>query len=242
MRQPATVLSVERLGYEEAWVLQHRLVEQRLNDERPDTLVLLEHEPVYTIGRSGRVEHWRGEHHDSESSIHGSGIPVHHVERGGSVTYHGPGQVVGYPILRLSTYCPGPKSYMRMLEDVLIRTLTDWNIPSTRTDGLTGVWVLDDRPAKIGALGVRIARGITMHGFALNVAVDLTPFTRIVPCGLAGCHVTSMERVLGTAPNLSAVRQRIAIHFSSVFGIEWRDHPTAVGLEAGLAITAPAVE
>jgi lipoate-protein ligase B len=242
MRRPATLLTFGRLDYEEAWALQHRLVQQRHSDERSDTLVLLEHGPVYTIGRSGRVEHWRSERHNNESSIHESGIPVHHVERGGSVTYHGPGQIVGYPILRLSTYCAGPKSYMRMLEEVLIRTVADWNIPATRTQGLTGVWVMRDGPAKVAALGVRIARGITMHGFALNVAMDLTPFSRILPCGLAGCHITSMEQMLDSAPNLGTVRQRIALHFSQVFGIDWRGDPTAVGLDAGMTITAPAVQ
>jgi lipoyl(octanoyl) transferase len=233
MMHPATLLTCARLGYEEAWALQHRLAEQRLNDQRPDTLVLLEHAPVYTIGRSARIEHW------GDQSLQESGIPVHHVERGGSVTYHGPGQLVGYPILRLNSYCAGPKSYMRMLEDVLIRTLGDWNIPAARLDSLTGVWVQADRPAKIGALGVRIARGISLHGFALNIDVDLAPFAKIIPCGLAGCRVTSMAELLGTPPEFTAVQQRIALHFATVFGIEWRDEPSPLGVGEGVTVAFP---
>jgi lipoate-protein ligase B len=158
-----------------------------------------------------------------------SGIPVHHVERGGSVTYHGPGQIVGYPILRLNQYCPGPKAYMRRLEDVLIRTLNDWGIAATRRDALTGVWVQENGFAKIAALGVRIVRGITMHGFALNVTMDLTPFERIVPCGLVACRVTSMAHHLGAAVDVSMVRQRIAGHFAAVFDLKWRDEFSLIG-------------
>jgi lipoate-protein ligase B len=227
MMHPATLLAYDRVAYEDAWSLQHRLVEQRLRDQRSDTLVLLEHAPVYTIGRSARTEHW------NQQSLHESGIPVHHVERGGSVTYHGPGQLVGYPILRLNSYCAGPKSYMRMLEDVLIRTVGDWNIVATRLDSLTGVWVQAAGPAKIGALGVRIVRGITMHGFALNISVDLAPFARIVPCGLAGCQVTSMADLLGAPPDLTAVQQRIAVHFATVFGIQWQEEPSPIAVASG---------
>jgi lipoyl(octanoyl) transferase len=218
MRRTADLLNIGVLGYQEAWQLQHGLVRERLEGRRPDALVLLEHPPIYTIGRSGRSEHW-----GDEATLRASRIPICHVERGGSITYHGPGQIVGYPILRLGDYCAGPKTYMRLLEEVLIRALADWGIAATRVDRLTGVWVEHGGQAKIGAMGVRIIRGVTMHGFALNVSVDLAPFTRIIPCGLGGCRVTSMAEVLGTGPGLDDVRQHLATHFAEVFGIEWRE-------------------
>lgn len=207
----------DRAPYEAAWELQRALVEERLADRRPDTLVLLEHEPVYTIGRSGRESHWGGD----EGTLRQAGYPVYRVERGGSVTYHGPGQIVGYPILRLGHFCAGPKAYMRALEEVVIRTLATWGITSRRLDRLTGVWVGPGEGMKIAALGVRIVRGITMHGFALNVMLDVTPFGRIVPCGIADCRVTSMAEVLGRPLEVSSVRRRVAEVFAEVFGLAW---------------------
>jgi lipoate-protein ligase B len=233
MRRTADLLSFAVLGYEEAWQLQHRLVRERLEERRADTLVLLEHPPVYTIGRSGRSEHW-----GDDATLRASGIPISHVERGGSITYHGPGQIVGYPILRLGDYCAGPKTYMRLLEEALIRTLADWGINATRLDRLTGVWVEQSGHAKIGAMGVRIIRGITMHGFALNVSVDLAPFERIAPCGLTGCHVTSMAELLGTAPDVDDVRQHLATRFAEVCGIEWREGTPPAGFTADSELSA----
>ncbi len=215
--RPGVLMSFDRLPYEEAWDLQHTLVEERVADRRPDTLVLLEHEPAFTIGRSGQPAHWGGD----ENSLHAAGYPVYHVERGGSVTYHGPGQIVGYPILRLSHFSPGPKGYMRLLEEVLLRTLADWGMTGRRLDKWPGVWLGEESKEKIAAMGVRIARGVTMHGFALNVNVDLEPFRRIVPCGIAGCQVTSMQAVLGRAVDVSMVRRRITEVFAQVFGLVW---------------------
>jgi lipoyl(octanoyl) transferase len=217
-RRAGILLDYGEVGYEEGWSLQRKLVEERLAGRRLDTLILLEHAPVYTIGRTGRPEHWGGQ----EAELQASGIAVHHVERGGSITYHGPGQVVGYPILRLGDYCAGPKRYMQLLEEVLIRTLADWEISAIRRDRLTGVWVEQNGPAKIGAMGVRIIRGVTMHGFALNVAMDLTPFQRIAPCGLAECRVTSMAELV-KIPDVSEVRRHLANRFADVFGIIWQD-------------------
>jgi len=215
--RPGELLMFDRAPYEAAWELQRALVEERLADRRPDTLVLLEHEPVYTIGRSGRESHWGGD----EGTLRQAGYPVYRVERGGSVTYHGPGQIVGYPILRLGHFCAGPKAYMRALEEVVIRTLATWGITSRRLDRLTGVWVGPGEGMKIAALGVRIVRGITMHGFALNVMLDVTPFGRIVPCGIADCRVTSMAEVLGRPLEVSSVRRRVAEVFAEVFGLAW---------------------
>jgi lipoate-protein ligase B len=211
------VTQLERLDYETALTLQRKLVEDRIAALCPDTLLLLEHEPVFTAGRAARAEHWGGE----EGSTQVAGIPVVRVERGGSVTYHGPGQLVGYPILTLNHYCEGPKAYVRMLEEVIIRTLRQWNIAGRRTEKLPGVWVGGERPAKIAAIGTRIERGVTMHGFALNVTIDLRPFSRIVPCGLAGCRVTSMAETLAGPVDMHDVRRCVAEQFASVFGIEW---------------------
>ena len=212
-----SLLCFDQLDYEAAWDLQHQLVEERLAECRPDTLVLVEHPPTYTIGRSGRDGHWGGDEH----VLRQTGYPVYRVERGGSITYHGPGQIVGYPILHLKQFCSGPKEYIRLLEQVLIRTLAHYGMAAFRLNKLPGVWVNGNPPEKIAAMGVRIQRGITMHGFALNVAVDVSPFGRIVPCGIPACRVTSMTACLGESVDVASVRQRIAEVFGEVFGLEW---------------------
>ena len=213
---PGTVFSFDRVGYEEAWSLQRALVDRRATEHCPDTLVLLEHDAVFTIGRSGREEHWRCD----ERRLVQCGFPVYHIERGGSITFHGPGQIVGYPILRLASFCPGPKAYVRMLEEVLIRTIAHWGIIGQRIDTWPGVWV-GSEPAKIAAIGVKIQRGVTMHGFALNVTMDLSPFQLVIPCGIERCRVTSMAEVLGHHVPLGTVRQRMAEAFAEAFGIAW---------------------
>jgi lipoyl(octanoyl) transferase len=214
---PAVLLTIDRIEYKSAWALQRRLVEERRREARADTLLLVEHDPVYTIGRTGRASHWG----DDESRLAAQGYPVYHVERGGSITYHGPGQIVGYPILLLSRFCSGPKTYIGLLETVLIRTLEEWGIRGERREKLPGVWVRGGPASKIAAMGVRIQRGVTMHGFALNVSPDLSPFRDIVPCGIEGVQVTSMAEVLGRHVDLSPVRERMTAHFADVFGLEW---------------------
>jgi lipoyl(octanoyl) transferase len=212
---PALLLSYDRLDYMSAWALQRVLVEDRLQNRRLDTLILLEHNPVFTIGRSGQPAHWGG-----DERLLNQGFPVHHVERGGSITYHGPGQLVGYPILGLSRFCAGPKAYMRLLEEVLIRTLAVWHLDGHRRDKLTGVWVGDE---KIAAMGVRIIRGVTMHGFSLNVTMDLSPFEQITPCGIPNCRVTSMAHILGVSVPVATVRAQVAQVFAELFNLEWID-------------------
>ncbi|MBM4134201.1 MAG: lipoyl(octanoyl) transferase LipB [Nitrospira sp.] len=227
MSTPAWLLNFDRLDYAPAWDLQRRLVEERVADRCPDTLLLLEHEPVFTVGRRGQTEHWAG--------LAAEGRIVHHVERGGSVTYHGPGQLVGYPIVRLTDHCPGPKAYMRLLEEVVIRTLADWGIAGKRVERLPGVWVGDAPHEKIAAMGVRIDRGVTMHGVALNVNVDVTPFGRITPCGIVGCRVTSMAARLGRSVDMRLVRQRVAGHFGHLFDLDWTEQePVEAFLPAGV--------
>lgn len=214
---PASLLDLGLMDYAAAWDLQLKLVEDRLADRRPDTLLLLEHPPVYTVGRTGREAHWAGLQADSA-------IPLHHVERGGSVTYHGPGQVVAYPIMRLGRICAGPKPFVRLLEQVVIDTLAEQGLTGSRLDRLPGVWISDgpgEPPEKIAAVGLRIVRGVTLHGIALNVAVDLAPFKHITPCGIAGCRVTSMEARLGRPVPVAAIKAALAAHFARLLALRW---------------------
>jgi lipoate-protein ligase B len=215
------VLAYPYLPYAEAWELQQYLAAQRLEDRCPDTLVLTEHEPVLTLGRTTKPEHW--ESHWAE--LRDKGIHLHQTGRGGSVTYHGPGQIIGYPILQLKNFCPGPRTYVEKLEEVLIRTLGEWGIAGCRHESFRGVWVNTSRvhPEKIASIGVRISRGVTMHGFALNVNVDLQPFSLLAPCGIEGCIMTSMARELGTSIDSPQVQKHIAHHFGDVFGIRWAE-------------------
>ena len=218
------LISVPLLEFATARRLQRRLCDERITGRQSDTLMLVEHAPVVTLGRTTKAEHWNGQTH----VLTDRGIQVMACARGGSVTYHGPGQIVGYPILRLRNFCSGPKVYMRMLEDVLVRVLADWNIEGQRREKFVGVWVRDPREsmapfAKIAAMGVKISRGVTRYGFALNVAMDLEPFQYIVPCGIVGCRVTSMAEILGTGLDVQRVRNRIAHHFAQVFNVEWTE-------------------
>lgn len=217
--QPGMVLVFPYLPYAESWELQQSLAAQRVENDRPDMLVLTEHEPVLTLGRTTKPEHWE----PRWPELRDKGIHLHQTGRGGSVTYHGPGQIIGYPILRLRNYCSGPKTYVQKLEEVLIRTLAEWGIGGCRHESFRGVWVKTSATsmAKIASIGVRISRGVTMHGFALNVNVDLQPFTFLTPCGIEGCTMTSMARELGKSLDSHAIREQIAEHFGEVFGITW---------------------
>ncbi len=220
------VIPIALMEYEAARAMQWRLHAERLAERRPDTLVILEHEPVMTLGRTTKPAHWTGQ----RDVLVQRDIQVRESERGGSVTYHGPGQVVGYPVLRLRNFCSGPKVYVRMLEEVVIRVLAEWGLAGRRMATWPGVWVRDPAQtggavAKIAAVGVHIARGVTLHGFALNVTVNLEPFRCIVPCGIAGQGVTSMAVALGSCQP-GVVREQVARHFGEVFGLVWR--PPAV--------------
>jgi lipoate-protein ligase B len=187
--------------------------------------MLLQHLPVYTAGRRTRPVHL----HPEVGSSGDLGIPVVTVNRGGSVTYHGPGQLVAYPILALSRYARGAKAYVHMLEEVLIRTLRGWDIHGYRVARAPGIWSRDRQgEAKIASIGARIDRGITLHGFALNVTNDLVPFSRIVPCGLEGCRMTSMAQIRHTSVSVHVVAEELAKTFSTVFHVEW----THASLEA----------
>jgi lipoyl(octanoyl) transferase len=208
-------LTVRRLGlmpYGEALALQRALVDQRRNGDVDDLLLLVEHPHVLTLGVRG--DGGRAHILASAEVLASRGIEVHEAGRGGDVTYHGPGQIVGYPILDLKPDRCDVHRYVRDLEDVLIRTAADFGIDACRVAGLTGVWVGRE---KLAAIGVRLSRWITCHGFALNVATDLESFSLIVPCGIVGRGVTSFERLLGRSVDRSAVEDRIVAHFSDVF-------------------------
>ena len=210
------------IPYAEAWTLQKQLQEERIAERQGDVLLLLEHSPVYTLGRTTQPAHW-----DCGAEVLcRTGASLQFVDRGGSITYHGPGQLVGYPILKLSHYCSGPKQYVRKLEEVLIHTLSRWGIEGYRLDKKPGVWVhwnLAD--AKIAAIGVRIDHGVTIHGFALNVDLDLSPFSHVMPCGLAQCHITSMAEIRQSTLSSSVVAQQVAQDFARIFNIQWMSLP-----------------
>ena len=190
--------------------LQEGLVAERQAGRIPDQLLLLEHDPVFTLGRNARAENVLF----PAEALRERGFEVFETGRGGDVTYHGPGQVVGYPILDLSPDRRDVHRYVRDLEEVMIRTCADYGLAASRVAGLTGTWVGDE---KIGAIGVRIARWVTSHGFAFNVATDLSAFDLIVPCGIRGRGVTSLERRLGRPVPLDEVMDRLAAHFAAVF-------------------------
>jgi lipoyl(octanoyl) transferase len=209
-------LVVQRLGrirYARGLELQDRLVADRQSGRIEDQLLLLEHDPVFTLGRNARQENVLF----PADELRARGYDVYESGRGGDVTYHGPGQVVGYPILDLSPDRRDVHRYVRDLEEVMIRVGADYGLAAGRVPGLTGVWVGQD---KIGAIGVRISRWVTSHGFAFNVTTELAAFDLIVPCGIRGRGVTSLERLLGRPVALAEVMDRIAAHFAAVFGRE----------------------
>ena len=207
-------MEVRRHGlvpYPEAWALQNRLADARRAGLAPDTLILLEHPHTYTIGRSGTRDHV----FLTEAELAARGITCLSVDRGGDVTYHGPGQLVGYPIFDLGPQ-PDVGRYLRNLEDCLIDTLADFGIAGGRLSGYTGVWIGD---RKIAAIGVKVSQGVTTHGFALNVTTDLSLFTHILPCGISDKGVTSMAVELGRAPVMAGVEDRVVAHFSERFAM-----------------------
>jgi len=204
-------LRVADLGlcaYPAALALQEELVARKHGGDAPDHLLLLEHEPVYTLGRGANTQDLRG-----ADQIHG--VAVFRVGRGGGVTFHGPGQLVAYPIITLRHGGRDVHRYVRTLEDVLITTCADFDVAAGRQEGLTGVWV---GGAKIASIGVGVRRWTTYHGVALNVSTDLRFFSQIIPCRMPGVRMTSMALELGTAPPMAAVAARFERRFRAAFG------------------------
>lgn len=213
------VVNLGTIGYEAGHILQHRLVAARKASAAPDTLLLCEHPPVVTLGRNGKREHLRV----SDRVLEQMGIEFHSTDRGGDITYHGPGQIVGYPILHLATIRRDVVWYLRQLEEAMIRATAEFGIAARRSPGRTGVWVgASSGEEKLAAIGVHISRWVTSHGFAYNVSTDLRHFDLIVPCGIAGSRPTSLERLLGRAVSTAEVLPALVCRFGEVFGLEMR--------------------
>lgn len=202
--------------YLRARAMQDTLVERVHDGDSPNTLLLLEHPHVYTRGRLSRDEHLLS----PEAELAAAGIPVHDTDRGGQITYHGPGQVVGYPVINLRRWSLGPLQYVRTLEQAIVDTLADFGIDAHTEQGLTGVWTPG---GKIAAIGVKISRGVAFHGFAINVDTDLSWFSHIVPCGISDRAVTSMAAELGEAPDPEAVRYGLVYRFGRATGMQMVD-------------------
>lgn len=220
------VLDLGLCPYGKAWEIQKQLHADRLAGNIPDTLILVEHPHVYTLGKNADARHLLA----SENYLKSRGIELYHVDRGGDITYHGPGQLIGYPIFNLKEHKESISWYVNSVEEVLIKTLAGFGIQAGRIKGLTGIWI-DDK--KIAAIGMRVSRWVTMHGFALNVATDLSLYSGIVPCGLATKGVT---RMVDLNPTVSmdavkaAVIKEFAIQFS--FGVPQMDaNPDESGRE-----------
>src|SRR5438128_8712783 len=215
-------MNLGTVPYTEAWELQRSLAGAVSQGAIPDTILLLEHPPVVTLGR--RTE--EGELHVPE----GADVDVVETNRGGKSTYHGPGQLVCYPILDLTRHGTDVKRYCRDLEDALIRTLEPFGLEATRIDGLTGIW-LQSPPRKIASIGIHVAKWITTHGYALNVGLDTTPFTEwITACGLEDTHFTTVARELGRPVAVDEVRPAAAAALAEVFELELEELPADEGV------------
>jgi lipoyl(octanoyl) transferase len=216
---PVDEVLIVRCGlvpYEEAGRLQKRIESARQADEVPDVLLLLEHHPVYTKGRRTQPS----ELAMGEDWYRMQGIEVCETDRGGAVTYHGPGQLVGYPIVSLKKYGDDVHEYVRRLEELMIGSLGAYGVEAEVIDGLTGVWVGGGPPEgrKIGSIGVHVSRGVTTHGFAFNVNNDLQPFEWVVPCGIEGVRMTSICREFGSEVDMDACMDVVTERFSEIYG------------------------
>jgi lipoyl(octanoyl) transferase len=232
MSDPILVVRCGTVPYEEARALQRELEARRQAGETPDVLLLLEHPPVYTRGRRSKPE----ELPMGPPWYEAQGIEVLDTDRGGLVTYHGPGQLVAYPIVSLAPYGGDVHEFIRRLERTIVSSLGDHGVRAAVVEGLTGVWTVGEAPGsgagvaearKIGSIGLHVSRGVTTHGLAVNVNNDLQPFEWVVPCGIEGCAVTSLSRELGAEQDLDAFAGTLAERFAAVF----ERRPVAVSLE-----------
>jgi lipoate-protein ligase B len=223
-RQPhgeVWLLDLGRVEYGAAYELQRRLQAERDAERVPDLLLLVEHPPVITLGRRGS----RDDVYLTDDELSTRGIGIFETNRGGLVTYHGPGQIVGYPIARLRALAGDAPTYVWRLEETIIRTLAEFGIEARREAGNRGVF---SEGGKIAAIGVAVTHGVTMHGFALNVSPDLDHFTLIDPCGIGDVGVTSIERLRGAGPDLGAVRAVLVSHFATAFNRPVRPAPSVL--------------
>ena len=208
------------IGYAEAYALQKRVVAARKAGVMEDVLLLCEHPPVITLGRSGKRENLLV----SEHVLRQKGVEFHATDRGGDITYHGPGQIVGYPILDLGAIRRDVGWYVRMLEEAMIRATAEFGITAERVAGMTGIWVrAGNTEEKLAAIGVHISRWVTSHGFAYNVSTDLRNFDLIVPCGIADRKATSLEKLLGRQVEQKEVAPQIAKHLGEGLGMEMKE-------------------
>jgi lipoate-protein ligase B len=220
--QPSKICWIVNLGlvpYLPAFDWQHRLVQARKAGSIPDVLLLCEHPHVITLGRNGKRDNLRV----NDRLLVQQSVDFHLTDRGGDITYHGPGQIVGYPILDLSDHRRDVRWYVEQLEEVMIRAARDFGISAKRDAAHRGVWVSTAAGSeKLAALGVHLSRWITSHGFAFNVSTDLRYFDWIVPCGIAGSRAASLEKLLGRAVRSDEVQPRLVAHFAEVFGCEMK--------------------
>ena len=209
MDEAYNILDLGTSHYEDAWDLQKQLQSKRISGQINDQLILVEHPPVYTLGKNSPKEHLLIK--ESEN------ISIIQTDRGGDITFHGPGQLVGYPILDLNQYKKSISWYMRELEQLIIDVLKEYDIIAGRKKGLTGTWVRDK---KIGALGVRISKWVTMHGFSLNIDPDLQYYQGIIPCGISEYGITSMANLLGeNVPSMADIKETLVRHFITKFSV-----------------------
>jgi len=228
------------IGYAEAYAFQKRVVAARKAGAIEDVLLLCEHPHVITLGRSGKRENLLA----SEHVLRQKGVEFHATDRGGDITYHGPGQIVGYPILNLGAIRRDVVWYVRMLEEGMIRATAEFGITAERVARKTGIWVrVGNTEEKLAAIGVRISRWVTSHGFAYNVSTDLRNFDLIVPCGIADRKATSLEKLLGRHVEEMEVAPRIAKHLGELLGLEIKEAPKKELMEnlehAEQAVTVP---
>jgi lipoyl(octanoyl) transferase len=201
---------LKKINYKEAWDLQYDLFNLRVDKKIDDVLLLLEHPHTYTLGKTADRNHLL----ISNDELNAKEISVFDIDRGGDITYHGPGQIVGYPVIDLTEWQKDTHKYLRALEEVIIKTLQEYGLEGSRNQKYTGVWI-DDK--KIAAIGIKVSRWVTMHGFAFNVNTDLTLFNGIIPCGILDKKVTSLKNELGEDVNLNDVKLVLLNSFKEVF-------------------------
>jgi len=211
LNKKLTYSNLNTIDYKEAWDLQKSIFELRYQQKVDDVFLLLEHPHTYTLGKTADRKNLVGK----EEYLNKNKISVYDIDRGGDITYHGPGQIVGYPIIDLNNWGKDTHKYLRALEEIIIRTCADYGLAVTRVPKYTGVWIAD---RKIAAIGIKVTRWITMHGFALNVNTDLSLYNGIIPCGIANKEVTSLQKELNTEIDIQEVKSKILNHIVTIFG------------------------
>jgi len=210
MNRTITYSDLGLIDYKEAWDLQYNFHQLRIENQISDLLLLLEHPHTYTLGKTAHIENLIS----SEEFLNKNKISVYNIDRGGDITYHGPGQLVGYPIINLSEWYQDSHKYLRTLEEVIIKVCNDYGLKAERNEKYTGVWIGD---RKIAAIGIKISRWVTMHGFAFNVNTDLSLFNGIIPCGISDKSVTSLEKELKITLPINDVKEKVLKYFADEF-------------------------